>query len=214
MATFKVLETQFQMFIKSRMYMDDEYVVMTLDWMKRAKHKQEYNSWVNERQMQTTEDKVDSSKALDASLVDTESSGTALKEQDTGEDQGMLSHITKPQLMVAKPIPRIIPKVRNWWKLTGKIFKAVGLRWVPTRKIFNSSTTKVVSEPKRFKRRILTILNGKQTLMSVAGTLTYIAAMTSDHNSSELGIHDHSNKLSSLKLVPKVVPPADKTATS
>ncbi|GJR83799.1 hypothetical protein Tco_0154584 [Tanacetum coccineum] len=49
----------------------------------RAKHKQEYNSWVNERQMQTTEDKVDSSKALDANLVDTESSRTALKEQDT-----------------------------------------------------------------------------------------------------------------------------------
>ncbi|GJV15708.1 hypothetical protein Tco_1361031 [Tanacetum coccineum] len=32
--------------------------------------------------------------------------------------------------------------------------------------------------------------------------------------SSELGIHDHSNELSSSKLVPKVVPPADKTATS
>ncbi|GKB08756.1 hypothetical protein Tco_0837068 [Tanacetum coccineum] len=30
----------------------------------------------------------------------------------------------------------------------------------------------------------------------------------------ELGIHDHSNELSSSKLVPKVVPPADKTATS
>ncbi|GKA26359.1 hypothetical protein Tco_0712468 [Tanacetum coccineum] len=38
--------------------------------------------------------------------------------------------------------------------------------------------------------------------------------MTSDHNSSELGIHDHSNELSSSKLVPKVVPLADKTATS
>ncbi|GJY19006.1 hypothetical protein Tco_0390497 [Tanacetum coccineum] len=37
--------------------------------------------------------------------------------------------------------------------------------------------------------------------------------MTSDHNSSELGIHDHSNELSSSKLVPKVVPLADKTAT-
>ncbi|GKF94514.1 hypothetical protein Tco_0284214, partial [Tanacetum coccineum] len=29
--------------------------------------------------------------------------------------------------------------------------------------------------------------------------------MTSDHNSSELGIHDHINELSSSKLVPKVV---------
>ncbi|GKB69799.1 hypothetical protein Tco_0931211 [Tanacetum coccineum] len=38
--------------------------------------------------------------------------------------------------------------------------------------------------------------------------------MTSDHNSSELRIHDHINEPSSSKLVPKVVPPADKTATS
>ncbi|GJX19837.1 hypothetical protein Tco_0222514 [Tanacetum coccineum] len=40
------------------------------------------------------------------------------------------------------------------------------------------------------------------------------SSMTSDHNSSELEIHDHSNELSRSKLVPKVVPPADKTDTS
>nr|GEV93473.1 ribonuclease H-like domain-containing protein [Tanacetum cinerariifolium] len=45
--------------------------------------KREYDSWVNERQMQTTEEKVDTSKALDASLVDTESSRTKSKEHDT-----------------------------------------------------------------------------------------------------------------------------------
>ncbi|GJT63371.1 hypothetical protein Tco_1006904 [Tanacetum coccineum] len=39
-----------------------------------------YDARVNERLMQTTEEKVDSSKALDASLVDTESSGTTFKE--------------------------------------------------------------------------------------------------------------------------------------
>ncbi|GJT53529.1 reverse transcriptase domain-containing protein [Tanacetum coccineum] len=38
--------------------------------------------------------------------------------------------------------------------------------------------------------------------------------MTSDHNRSKLEIHDHSNESSSSKLVPKVVPPADKKATS
>ncbi|GKF08034.1 hypothetical protein Tco_0042258, partial [Tanacetum coccineum] len=38
--------------------------------------------------------------------------------------------------------------------------------------------------------------------------------MTSDHNRSELRIHDHSNEPSSSKLVPKVVPLAVKTATS
>ncbi|GKA09830.1 hypothetical protein Tco_0689263 [Tanacetum coccineum] len=31
-ASFKVLETQFQMFIKSRMYLDDEFVVMTRNY--------------------------------------------------------------------------------------------------------------------------------------------------------------------------------------
>ncbi|GKA95201.1 hypothetical protein Tco_0817239 [Tanacetum coccineum] len=98
------------MFIKSQMYLDDEFVVMTRNYFlqytqlaipefcdtliqhmesvkksidERAKHKEEYNRWVNERKMQTTKDNVDSSKALDASLVDTESNGTALKEQDT-----------------------------------------------------------------------------------------------------------------------------------
>ncbi|GJW96033.1 hypothetical protein Tco_0177841 [Tanacetum coccineum] len=39
----------------------------------RALHKREYDTRVNERQMQTTDGKVDTSKALDASLVDTES---------------------------------------------------------------------------------------------------------------------------------------------
>ncbi|GJV98129.1 hypothetical protein Tco_1553381 [Tanacetum coccineum] len=107
------------MFIKSRMYLDDEFVVMTRNYFlqytqlaipefrdtliqhmesvkksidERAKHKEEYNNWVNERQMQTTEDKVDSSKALDASLVNTESSGTALKEQDTSSRSGNDAH--------------------------------------------------------------------------------------------------------------------------
>ncbi|GKE84193.1 hypothetical protein Tco_1557935, partial [Tanacetum coccineum] len=113
MASFKVLETQFQMFINSQIYLNDEYIVMTRNYFleytrleilefcdtliqnmdyvkklidKRALHKMEYDSRVNERQTQTTEEKIDTSnalEALDASLVDTESSGTALKEQDT-----------------------------------------------------------------------------------------------------------------------------------
>ncbi|GJV82034.1 hypothetical protein Tco_1517904 [Tanacetum coccineum] len=91
MASFKVLEKQFQMFIKSRMYLDDEFVVMTRNYFlqytqlsipefcdtliqhvesvkksidKRALHKREYDTKVNERQIQITEDKVDSSKAI------------------------------------------------------------------------------------------------------------------------------------------------------
>ncbi|GJW55482.1 hypothetical protein Tco_0099567 [Tanacetum coccineum] len=89
-ASFKVLETQFQMFIKSRIYLDDEYVDMIRNKFlqytrleipefrdtliqhmesvkksidERAKHKEEYDSWVNERQIQTTEDKDTSSRS-------------------------------------------------------------------------------------------------------------------------------------------------------
>ncbi|GJT20655.1 hypothetical protein Tco_0890592 [Tanacetum coccineum] len=118
-ASFKVLETQFQMFIKSRMYLDDEFVVMTRNYFlqytqlailefhdtliqhmesvkksidERAQHKREYDSWVNERQIQTTEGKVDTGKAVDASLVNTESIRTESKEQDTSSRSGNDAH--------------------------------------------------------------------------------------------------------------------------
>ncbi|GJS78651.1 hypothetical protein Tco_0728532 [Tanacetum coccineum] len=116
---FKVLESQFQMFIKSRIYLDDEYVVMTRNYFlqytqleilefcdiliqhmesvkksidERAQHRREYHIWVNERQMQTTEEKVDTSTTLDASLVEIESSGTESKEQDTSSRSGNDAH--------------------------------------------------------------------------------------------------------------------------
>nr|GEV75398.1 hypothetical protein [Tanacetum cinerariifolium] len=42
------------------------------------------------------------------------------------------------------------------WKPTGKFFKTVGLRCVPTGKIFNSSTTKVDSEPQNGSNQNIT----------------------------------------------------------
>ncbi|GJU85797.1 hypothetical protein Tco_1293343 [Tanacetum coccineum] len=89
MADFKVLETQFQKFIKSRTYLDDEHV-KSID--KRALHKREYDSRVIERQMQTTEEEVDTSKALNASLVNTKSSGTESGEQYTSSRSGNDAH--------------------------------------------------------------------------------------------------------------------------
>ncbi|GJZ43226.1 hypothetical protein Tco_0590481 [Tanacetum coccineum] len=97
MASFKVLETQFQMFIKSRMYLDDEFVVMTRNYFlqytqlaipefrdtliqhmesvkksidERAKHKREYDIRVNERQIQTTEQDTSSRSGNDAHADD------------------------------------------------------------------------------------------------------------------------------------------------
>ncbi|GKF72385.1 hypothetical protein Tco_0208499, partial [Tanacetum coccineum] len=56
-------------------------------------------------------------------------------------------------------------------------------------------------------------LNVKRRLIA-ADQASVFMAMTSDHNRSELGIHDHSNEHTSSMLVPKVVPLAVKTATS
>ncbi|GKE07591.1 hypothetical protein Tco_1399609 [Tanacetum coccineum] len=118
MASFIVLETQFQMFIKSQIYLNDEYIVMTRNYFleytrldipefretlvqfmeyvkksidERALHKMEYDSRVNERQTQTTEEKIDTSNALDAldaSSVIIESNGTESQKQDTSSRSG------------------------------------------------------------------------------------------------------------------------------
>nr|GEZ90680.1 hypothetical protein [Tanacetum cinerariifolium] len=88
MATFNVLETQFQSLITTQIYWDDEY--KSVD--ERALHKREYDRWVNERPMQTTKEKVDTSKALDAGLVDTESNGIESKEHDTSSRSGNDAH--------------------------------------------------------------------------------------------------------------------------
>nr|GEZ93458.1 hypothetical protein [Tanacetum cinerariifolium] len=119
MATFNVVKIQFQMFIMNQDYLNDEYVAMThryfIQYMQQAipefhdtliqhlesvkksidervQPKRENDSWVNERQMQTTEEKVDTSKALDASSIDTECSRTESKEQDTSSRSGNDAH--------------------------------------------------------------------------------------------------------------------------
>nr|GEU95308.1 uncharacterized mitochondrial protein AtMg00810-like [Tanacetum cinerariifolium] len=109
------------------------------------------------------------------------------------------------QISVAKKPERQIPKVQ------------VGLRWVSTGKIFNSSTTKVDSEPSNGSNADITNqYECKQTLddSGFKEFSTDEQGMTSDHNSSELGLHDHSNEQSTSKLVPKFIPSADKTNTS
>nr|GEV93470.1 Toll/interleukin-1 receptor (TIR) domain-containing protein [Tanacetum cinerariifolium] len=179
-----------------------------------------------EQQMQQIQDKakkscmekVDTGKALDASLVNTESSGIESGKQDTSSSSGndvdaddadikpvyveepmaekcvfnanhdscvtkflkevnsrtkvpsnKTTNRNKPieQTSVAmKPERQIlighmfsikktltvyektmIPRSCLRWQRTGRIFKTIGLRWVPTEKIFDSSTTKVDSEP-------------------------------------------------------------------
>nr|GEU63385.1 hypothetical protein [Tanacetum cinerariifolium] len=161
-----------------------EYVKNSID--KKALHKSKYDSRVNERQMQTTKKKVDTSKALDACLVNTESSGTKSRKQDTSSSLGKDIDADDEYI---KPVYDEEPMAETF-----------GLRWVPTRKILTSSTTKVDSKPTNGSNKDITDqYEYEQTLDVSAGTLNL---------SAELGIHDHSNEPSSSKLVSKVVPSA------
>nr|GEX09419.1 hypothetical protein [Tanacetum cinerariifolium] len=103
------------------------------------------------------------------------------------------------------------------WKSTGRIFKTVGLRWVPTGRILTSNIIKVDNEPPDGSNEDITNqYECAQTLDVSAGFKEFSTdeqAMTSDHNNSELRLHDHSNEQSSSKLVPNVVYLADNTDT-
>nr|GEZ68705.1 Gag-Pol polyprotein [Tanacetum cinerariifolium] len=87
------------------------------------------------------------------------------------------------------------------WKSTGKIFKTVGLRWVPTGRILTSSTTKVDNEP----------LNGSNVDITnqyeCEQTLDVSAVQNSDFTTTTMNSQVQS-------WFQKVLPPADKTTTS
>ncbi|GJW44102.1 hypothetical protein Tco_0072901, partial [Tanacetum coccineum] len=78
MAAFRVLETQFQKFIKPWISLNDEDGIMA------RKYFFGYTK---------LEGKVDTSTTLDAKLVDTESSGTESKKQDTSSISGNDAHV-------------------------------------------------------------------------------------------------------------------------
>ncbi|GJX15361.1 hypothetical protein Tco_0216193, partial [Tanacetum coccineum] len=96
MDAFRVLKTQFQRFINFRYYFNDDEGLMIHKYFlaytrievrqfrdtlfqhmeslqepiqERANHKREYDIRINDKMMQSKEEKVDSSKALDAALV-------------------------------------------------------------------------------------------------------------------------------------------------
>ncbi|GJV77733.1 hypothetical protein Tco_1509317 [Tanacetum coccineum] len=75
----------------------------------RAQHKREYDSRANERNMQSKEGKVDSSKSLDASLVVTECSGTKSDKQDTSiSSVNYITHVVDADI---RPVNDQVPFV-------------------------------------------------------------------------------------------------------
>nr|GEY87727.1 hypothetical protein [Tanacetum cinerariifolium] len=108
----------------------------------------------------------------------------------------------------------ITPRSCLRWKPTGKIFKTVSLRWVPTGRILTSSTTKVDSEPLNGSNANITNQYECEQTLDVSACTSFNLKEEGLRVCSELRLHDHSNEQLSSRLVPNVVPPADKTATS
>ncbi|GJS23574.1 hypothetical protein Tco_0452206 [Tanacetum coccineum] len=226
---FRVLKTQFEKIFTSVLIKPSSLdEVKASDAISEDKEKR-VACWVNEDKMQTTEDKVDSSKALDASLVDTKSSGTTLKEQDTSNISGNDAHADdadirpiydeEPMVEVQTTVKSISLLLDN--NILSNLNSIMKERWVSTGKIFTSSTTKVDSEPTNgLNKDITNQYECEKTLDVNAGTLNLSAGTSFNPKKeglrvySELGIHYHTNEPSSSKLVPKVITSADTTASS
>nr|GEU50859.1 integrase, catalytic region, zinc finger, CCHC-type, peptidase aspartic, catalytic [Tanacetum cinerariifolium] len=195
--------------------------------------------------MQTTEEKVDTSKALDASSVDTECNRTESKEQDANSKSGNDAHDDDTDIIPIydeEPMAEVqttaeidvfaigqqhtkqsefnnegevvqnaeehrfsiqktfvvqkktmTPRSCLRCKQTGKIFKTVGLRWVPTRKIFSSSTTNVDSEPLNGSADITNQYEYEQILDVSAGTLDLSAGTSFNPKEEGLKASDYDN---------------------
>ncbi|GKA20078.1 hypothetical protein Tco_0700067 [Tanacetum coccineum] len=241
MASFKVLETEFQMFIKSRIYLDDEYVVMTRNYFlqytqlaipefrdtliqhiesvkksidERAHLEHAYDNWRKGRGGVTAcgEDGGGSGGGGGEEGDKKHRGGTWIGGGEMGSIKDDAGFQRGPDNMMKSQWLR--------WKPMGKFFKTASLRWVPTRKIFTSSITNVDSEPTNGSNDdIMNQYECKKTLDVSACTLNIHEVQSLNPQRgirvcSELRIHKHINKPSSSKLVPKVVPPADKTTTS
>ncbi|GJV49215.1 hypothetical protein Tco_1439427 [Tanacetum coccineum] len=70
------------------------------------------------------------------------------------------------------------------WKLTGRIFKIVGLRWIPAVKMFTDSTTKVDSEPSNGSNDDITNSSEYDQTLNVSAGLALQRQMASADNTS------------------------------
>ncbi|GJU79292.1 hypothetical protein Tco_1276362 [Tanacetum coccineum] len=190
MNAFKVPKTQFQMFIKSRIYLDDEYVVMTRNYFLQYTQLEILEFCDTLMQHMVYVKKLIDKRALHKR----ERAGQMGESKTDAGIEGKVVHIPDTAYIMKEPMAEYHTNAESMW--------------VPTGKIFTSSTTKVDSEPTNGSNDDITNQHECEQTLDVS------AAMNFDHNNSELRIHDHNNEPSSSKLVPKVVPLADKTATS
>ncbi|GKA32263.1 hypothetical protein Tco_0718630 [Tanacetum coccineum] len=179
MEAFWVINRQFQMFIDSQFSLN--YDSQMID-----KYFAEYT------RIETQESTVDFGKALDMGLVVTKSNGIESEVQDESsrsgndtnvddvdirpiyEEEPMVGIFTGQRFSSSKTstvYEKTSPKSCLRWKPMGRIFKSIGLRWIPTEKLFDPCTGKVDSEPLHGSNvDISKIHEYKETLDLSAGT--------------------------------------------
>ncbi|GJU00766.1 hypothetical protein Tco_1111104 [Tanacetum coccineum] len=241
MASFKVLVNRIPEF-RDTLMQHMESVKKSID--ERALHKREYDTRVNERQMQIIEGKVDTCKALDASLVDIECSGNRSKEEATKRRSGNVHMLCECKyqtiydeeqwLRYQRLLKSMVFCVTGQHILAAPEFNNEGeisknsdgnkpnLGGVLQERYSTLAQTRLTVNPQMVQMRIsLTIPYGIENNSDVSADTLNLSAGTSFNPKkeglrvcSELGIHNHNNEPSSSKLVPKVVPLAEKTATS
>nr|GEU37663.1 reverse transcriptase domain-containing protein [Tanacetum cinerariifolium] len=260
MDAFNVLETQFQMIIKSRVYLNDEYVAMTriyfiqftqhailklrdtliqhLESVKksideRVQLKREYDSWVNERQMQTTEEKDTSSRSGNDAhddeadirpIYDEEPLAEVVQNAEECHDTCLL-----PAIFTDNQIPehsyQSLESENSCLTKTDAQFQKdfsrleahyVNLELKYQNQVLNkgqqSQFLKEKSNEAKVKHDIDVLVTTNIELEHKVAKLLKENETLKKH--SELRIHDYNNEPSSSKLVPNVVPPACKTATT
>ncbi|GJY43832.1 retrovirus-related pol polyprotein from transposon TNT 1-94 [Tanacetum coccineum] len=171
MASFKVLETQFQMFINSQIYLNDEYIVMTRNYF--LQYTQLDIPEFRETLVQFMEyvKKSIDERALHKMEYDSRHGNIESQEQDTSSRSGNDAHVDDADI---RPIDNEEPMAEVQTTADDNV-SATGQQHteqpesnnegeVPTRKIFTSSTTKVDNEPQCSKRDITNQCESEQAL--------------------------------------------------
>ncbi|GJX99505.1 hypothetical protein Tco_0356524 [Tanacetum coccineum] len=165
MAAFGVLETQFQKFIKLQFSLDDD------DGEQDTSNSSRNDADANDADIKTIYDEEPIVEVPFHKTINRNKSVEQISIAKKLERQIPTGHrfSIKKSSTVHEKI--ITPRYCLRWKPSGRIFKTVGLRWVPTRKIFTSSTTTVDSEPPHGSNTYITNLHECiQNLDSSAGT--------------------------------------------
>ncbi|GJZ75874.1 hypothetical protein Tco_0640339 [Tanacetum coccineum] len=147
-----------------------------------------HNYYLEETKKKTQEIDMNSrTSAMPSARLQNTTNGSKPKSKST--NQMTRNWPTSKSSCVTKTVVPKNPRSYLRWKLTGRIFKTVDLRWVPTRNLFASSTTKVDSGPPYGSNADITNpYECMQTLDVSAGTLNLKTCTSYNVKQDNLGV--------------------------